>query len=169
MIQAKHRLNDKIRAPKVRLIGANGEQVGIVDIRDAQIAAEAAALDLVEVAPLANPPVCRILDYGKFKYEQQKKDQASRDRHHQVRIKELRLRPTTDENDLNVKLKQARGFLEKKNKVLFKMRFRGRELAHQQLGQELLKRIADALTDVSTIELPPKMEGRQMNMMLNHK
>jgi translation initiation factor IF-3 len=150
----------------VRLIDENGAQVGIVSIRDALSMAEERGLDLVEVAPNAVPPVCRILDYGKFRYEQSKKEREARKNQKQVEVKQIRLEPKTDEHDLEVKAKQARRFLLEGDKVKFNLRFRGREIFHQEIGLEMLERMAEELRDISVVEQRPTMEGRVLTLLL---
>jgi translation initiation factor IF-3 len=153
----------------VRLIGADGEMVGVVGIRDALIAAEEAGLDLVEISPNADPPVCKILDYGKYKYEAQKKAAEARKKQKVIEVKEIKLRPGIDDNDYEVKMRSARRFLEEGDKVKVTMRFRGREMAHQELGMNVLVRVRDELEDLSKVEQMPKLEGRQMIMVLAPK
>lgn len=160
-------MNERIRVPEVRLIGAEGEQIGIVSTDEARDRAREAGLDLVEVAPNARPPVCRLMDFGKFKYEQRKKQQKAKDKQHRVRIKGIRLRPKTDEHDFEVKVEHARRFLEQGNKVQVTLLFRGREMAHIELGRTLLERFGEALKDVSTVERHPKLEGKRMTVLLN--
>ena len=165
---AKHpqepRMNERIRVPEVRLIGEEGEQVGVVPTEQAIIRAQEAGLDLVEVAAEARPPVCRLMDYGKYKYELRKKQQKAREKQHKIRIKGIRLRPKTDEHDFQVKLTRAHRFLEQGNKVQVTLLFRGREMAHIDLGRDLLIRFANDLAEVSTVERYPKMEGRRMTL-----
>lgn len=147
----------------MRLIGANGEQVGIVKLQQALIAAKEAELDLVEIASEAKPPVCKVMDYGKYLFEQSKK---TKKKSKQIQVKEIKLRPGTDIGDYNVKLRKIIDFLGQGNKVKITIRFRGREMAHQQLGREMLERIEHDLADVGSIDQMPKMEGRQMVMMV---
>ncbi|HET8701341.1 MAG TPA: translation initiation factor IF-3 [Nitrococcus sp.] len=163
------RVNREIRVPHVRLINEEGEQVGIVETEDALNSAEEAGLDLVELDGSADPPVCRIMDYGKWKFEQSKKQQAARKKQKQVQIKEVKFRPGTDEGDYQVKLRSLRRFLEEGDKVKVTLRFRGREMAHQELGLELLERVESDLTEFGAIEQRPRMEGRLMVMMLGPK
>ena len=137
--------------------------------REALRVARESQLDLVEVAPNATPPVCRIMDFGKYQYEKSKKEKEGRKKTHTVSVKEIRLRPKTDKHDLETKLKQARKFLEQKNKVKFTVIFRGRELAYKDMGRDLLQRVVEDLTEIGSIEQPAKMEGRRMTMMLNSK
>ncbi|MBO4329197.1 MAG: translation initiation factor IF-3 [Rhodocyclaceae bacterium] len=164
--EKKQRVNDEITAPQVRLLSATGEQLGIVPIAAALEAADEAELDLVEVAPLAEPPVCKIMDYGKFKYQEQKKAHEARLRQKQVQIKEIKLRPGTDENDYQIKMRNLRRFLDDGDKVKVTLRFRGREMAHQEIGLRQLERIRTDLEEAATVEQMPKMEGRQMVMMV---
>ncbi|BAI73111.1 translation initiation factor IF-3 [Azospirillum sp. B510] len=160
------RVNREISARSVRLVGADGEMIGVVSLRDALLAAEDAGLDLVEVAPQAEPPVCKILDYGKFKYEAQKKANEARKKQKIIEVKEIKLRPNIDDNDYDVKMRAARRFLEEGDKVKVTMRFRGREMAHQDLGMNVLVRVRDALDELAKVEQMPKLEGRQMIMVL---
>jgi translation initiation factor IF-3 len=162
----RNRLNDAITAVEVRLIGKDGEQVGIVSIEEAQAAANDAKMDLVEIVPNAEPPVCRVMDYGKFVFEAKKQKQEARKKQKQVQIKEIKFRPGTDIGDYNIKLKSLRKFLEEGNKAKVTMRFRGREHAHRDLGLELLERVENDLADVGQVEQRPMMEGRQMVMVL---
>ncbi len=152
--------------PVVRLIASNGDMLGVVPIREALVAAEEAGLDLVEVSPNAEPPVCKILDYGKYKYEAQKKANEARKKQKIIEVKEIKLRPNIDDNDYNVKMRNARRFLDEGDKVKVTMRFRGREMAHQELGMNLLVRIKDELDGLAKVEQMPKLEGRQMIMVL---
>jgi translation initiation factor IF-3 len=161
-----HRLNEEITVPEIRLIGAEGEQVGVVGIRAALQMAEEAGVDLVEIAPLAQPPVCRIMDYGKFKYQEAKKAHEAKLKQKQVQIKEIKLRPGTDENDYQIKLRNMTRFLEEGDKVKVTLRFRGREMAHQEFGMRQLERIKTDLENVGLVEQMPKMEGRQMIMVI---
>lgn len=140
--------------------------VGVVSLRDALMAAEDAGLDLVEIAPQAEPPVCKILDYGKYKYEAQKKAAEARKKQKIIEVKEIKLRPNIDDNDYDVKMRSARRFLEEGDKVKVTMRFRGREMAHQDLGMNVLVRVRDALDELAKVEQMPKLEGRQMVMVL---
>ena len=143
--------------------------IGVVSIRDAQRAAEEAGLDLVEVSPNAEPPVCKILDFGKFKYESQKKRNEARKKQKIIDVKEIKLRPNIDDNDYQVKLRNARRFIDDGDKVKVTMRFRGRELAHQEIGMNVLMRVRDELEEATKVEQMPKMEGRQMIMVLSPK
>jgi len=162
-------LNEDITAREVRLIGAEGEQVGIVPIEEALRTAEDAELDLVEIAPTAEPPVCRIMDYGKFKFEESKKQQAARKKQKQIQVKEVKFRPGTDEGDYRVKLRNLVRFLNEGDKAKVTLRFRGREMAHQELGRQLLERVEKDLEEYGTVEQFPRMEGRQMVMVLSPK
>jgi translation initiation factor IF-3 len=162
-------VNREIDVPKVRLIDAEGEMRGVVTLRDALVAAEEAGLDLVEVSPNAEPPVCKILDFGKFKYSAQKKKNEARKKQKVIDIKEIKLRPNIDDNDYNVKMRNARRFIEEGDKVKVTMRFRGREMAHQEIGMNVLVRVRDELDPMAKVEQMPKMEGRQMIMVLAPK
>ena len=153
----------------MRVIGADGEQVGVLERDEALAMAEEAGLDLVEIQPTAEPPVCRIMDFGKFKFEQQKKANAARKKSKQVEIKELKFRPTTDVGDYNIKLRNLQRFIEEGDKVKVNIRFRGREMRHQELGMEMAKRIEADLGDTVIIESRPRFEGRQMIMMVAPK
>jgi translation initiation factor IF-3 len=152
--------------PEVRLIGAQGDQLGIVPITEALRIAQEAQTDLVEVAPQADPPVCRLMDYGKFLYEQSKKERESRKSQKQTEIKEIRLRPKTGEHDIAFKLRDARRFLQRGAKVKVRIRFRGREITHPELGRALLNRVAEELSDVAVVEQAGRMEGHTMLMVL---
>ncbi|HHH36141.1 MAG TPA: translation initiation factor IF-3 [Gammaproteobacteria bacterium] len=159
------RLNDAITAPQVRLIGTDGEQVGVVPLEEAQRYAEEAELDLVEIVPNAEPPVCRVMDYGKYLFEENKKRHAARKKQKQIQVKEVKFRPGTDEGDYQVKLRNIIRFLSAGDKAKVTLRFRGREMAHQDLGRRLLQRIEEDLKEYGTVEQYPKMEGRQMVMV----
>jgi len=161
-----HRLNNEIAVPEVRLIDADGEQAGVVNTRAALQMAEEAGLDLVEIAPTAEPPVCRIMDYGKFKYQESKKAHEAKLKQKQVQVKEIKLRPGTDENDYQIKLRNMIKFLDEGDKVKVTLRFRGREMAHQEFGMRQLERIKTDLDEVGAVEQMPKMEGRQMIMII---
>ncbi len=160
------RVNEAIRAPEIRVIDQDGEMLGVMSPQDAMNKAQAAGMDLVEVSPNATPPVCKILDYGKYKYEQQKKAAEARKKQKVIDVKELKIRPGIEEHDFQVKLKQARKFLDNGDKVKFTLRFRGREMAHIDLGRSVLERYADELKDISRFDQAPKMEGRLMMMLL---
>ena len=163
------RLNEQITAPKVRLVGAEGEQIGIVAVAEALRLSEEAELDLVEIAPMAEPPVCRIMDYGKFKYAESKKQHEAKLKQKQIQIKEVKFRPSTDEGDYNIKLRNLIRFLGEGDKTKITLRFRGREIAHQELGMRLMDRVRTDLDEHGMVEQFPKMEGRQMVMVLAPK
>ena len=160
------RVNDKIRGSDIRLIGADGENVGVVSPERAMEMADEAGLDLVEISPNANPPVCKIMDFGKFKYETQKREAEARKKQKIIEIKEVKFRPNTDTNDYDVKMRNVFKFLENGDKVKITLRFRGREMAHQNLGRELLERVAEDTKEAGRVENFPKMEGRQMVMLI---
>jgi len=160
------RVNDKIRAPEVRLIGPEGENVGVVTPQRGRELADAVGLDLVEISPNATPPVCKIMDFGKFKYEQQKRESEARKKQKVIEVKEVKFRPNTDTHDYGVKMRNVVKFLENGDKVKVTLRFRGREMAHQNLGRELLERVAEDVKEIGKVENMPKMEGRQMIMMI---
>jgi translation initiation factor IF-3 len=153
----------------VRLIGVNGEQVGVVTLADANVLAEEAGVDLVEIAPTAQPPVCRLMDYGKFRYQESKKKHDAKLKQKQVQIKEIKFRPNTDEGDYNIKLRNLINFLNDGDKVKVTLRFRGREMAHQEFGMRLLERVKNDLESCAVVEQFPKMEGRQMVMVLSSR
>jgi translation initiation factor IF-3 len=159
-------VNRQIRISPVRVISPDGEQLGILPIERALEIAEEMGLDLVEVAPLARPPVCRIMDYGKFKYEEQRQAREARKRQHHVQIKEVKMRPGIEEHDFEFKMRHARRFLEEGNKVKLTMMFRGRQMAHPEFGRQVLDRVSGQLADVSKVESHPSMEGRAMIMVL---
>ncbi|WP_242494105.1 translation initiation factor IF-3 [Salipiger sp. IMCC34102] len=160
------RINDRIRGTDVRLIGAEGENVGVVSPERALVMAQDAGLDLVEISPNAKPPVCKIMDFGKFKYETQKKEAEARKKQKTIEIKEIKFRPNTDDHDYGVKMKNVYKFLENGDKVKITLRFRGREMAHQELGRQLLERVAADTKEHGKVENFPKMEGRQMVMLI---
>ncbi len=162
-------MNEEIRVPQVRLIDENGEMLGVMSARDAQSRAYAVGLDLVEISPTAQPPVCKILDFGKFKYEQQKKRNEAKKRQKLVEIKEVKVRPNIDENDYQVKMRAMRSFIEEGDKVKVTLRFRGREMAHQDIGARVLERIRTDLEAETKVEQMPRMEMRQMVMVLSPK
>lgn len=162
-------INENITAREVRLIGADGEQIGIVSIQEAMAAAEEAKLDLVEISPDAEPPVCRVMDYGKHIFEKKKQQAAARKNQKQIQIKEIKFRPGTEEGDYQVKLRNLIRFLSDGDKAKVSLRFRGREMAHQELGMELLKRVEADLAEYGTVEQHPKMEGRQLMMVIAPK
>lgn len=164
------RINGAINVPEVRLIiDETGEQLGVVSIRDALAKAEALELDLVEISPNANPPVCKVMDFGKFKYYEQKKAHAAKQKQKQVQVKEIKLRPVTDDHDYNIKLRNAKRFLEDGDKVKFIVQFRGREMAHQELGLRYLERAEQDLLDLVVVESKPKVEGRNAIMIVAPK
>lgn len=165
-MQAGPRVDEQIRVPEVRVIDENGEQVGVLPTSEALEMAHAKELNLVEVAPNAVPPVCRILDYGKFKYEEEKKERAAKKHQHTSELKELRLRPRTDEHDLQVRARAARRFLEEGHKVRLVVRFRGRESTHPEVARAQINAIAESLTDIAVVERAPEMEGRGMYAIL---
>ncbi len=160
------RVNDRIRATEIRLIGADGENVGLVSPERGMELAEEAGLDLVEISPNATPPVCKIMDFGKFKYEQQKRESEARKKQKIIEVKEIKFRPNTDTHDYDVKMRNVVKFLENGDKVKITLRFRGREMAHQNLGRDLLERVAADVEEIGKVENMPKMEGRQMVMMI---
>jgi translation initiation factor IF-3 len=160
------RVNTDISAPNVRVVDEKGEQLGVISVSKALELAEAAALDLVEVAPGADPPVCKILDYGKFKYEAQKKKNEARKKQKIIDVKEIKMRPGIDDHDYQVKMRNMRRFLEDGDKVKVTIRFRGREMAHQNLGMKVLDRVREELDELSKVEQYPKIEGRQMVMVI---
>ncbi len=165
----KNRLNDEITSPTVRLIAEDGEQIGVVSLAEALSTAEKASLDLVEIQPNAEPPVCRIMDFGKFVFEQKKQKQQAKKKQKQVQIKEIKFRPGTGEGDYQVKLRNLIRFLNEGDKTKITMRFRGREHTHRELGLELLKRVEADLAEYGVVEQEPQMEGRQMVMVLGPK
>lgn len=159
-------VNEKIRAKELRLIGQNGDQIGVKSKREALEMAERVELDLVVVAPNAKPPVARIMDYGKYKFEQQKKEKEMKKKQKVINVKEIRLSPTIEEHDFQTKLKNGRKFLTKGDKCKVSIRFRGRAITHKEIGQRVLEKFADECKDIATVEQKPKMEGRQMFIML---
>ncbi|HHJ80620.1 MAG TPA: translation initiation factor IF-3 [Candidatus Tenderia electrophaga] len=167
--EKKARINGEISVPKVRLIDQEGEMIGVVSISTAQQHAMDAEMDLVEVSPNADPPVCRVMDYGKFVFEENKKRQAAKKKQKHIQVKEVKFRPGTDEGDYQIKLRNLIRFLSDGDKAKVTLRFRGREMAHQELGMKLLKRVQADLIDVGQVEQFPKMEGRQMVMVLAPK
>ena len=162
-------INEQIRDKEVRVISNDGEQLGIMSSREALALAEEAGLDLVKIAPTAKPPVCKIVDYGKYKYDQMRKEKEAKKKQHTVEIKEIRLSPNIDTNDLNTKTNSARKFLSKGDRVKITLRFRGREMAHMASSKHILDDFAAALEDVATVEKAPKVEGRSMTMFLAGK
>jgi len=165
----RHRRNQEIRVPQVRVINAEGLQVGILSRDEALGLAEAAGLDLVEIQPLAEPPVCRIMDFGKFRFDQQKKSQAAKKKQRQIEIKEVKFRPTTDIGDYQIKLRNILRFLTDGDKVKVTIRFRGRELSHKELGFELAQKVQQDVAELAVVEQFPRLEGRQMVMLIAPK
>ncbi|MEE8238302.1 MAG: translation initiation factor IF-3 [Gammaproteobacteria bacterium] len=170
MARAKRvRRNDEITTPDVRVIGANGEQVGVMPIGEALEQAQTAGMDLVEVSPNSEPPVCRVMDYGKFVFEQNKKAQSARRKQKQIHVKEIKFRPGTDEADYQIKLRNLIKFLTSGDKTKVTLRFRGREMAHQEVGAALLQRVREDLEEYGTVEQFPQLEGRQIIMVIAPK
>lgn len=162
-------INEQIRDREVRLIGADGEQLGIVSSREAQKIADEAGLDLVKIAPNAKPPVCKVIDYGKYRYEQARKEKDAKKKQKTVELKEIRLSPNIEANDLNTKMNAAKKFLAKGNKVKITLRFRGREMAHVDSSKHILEDFAEKLSDIAVVDKAPKLEGRSMTMFLTEK
>lgn len=162
-------INEQIRDKEVRLIGPDGEQLGIVSSKEAQKIADEAGLDLVKIAPNAKPPVCKVIDYGKYRYELARKEKEAKKKQKTVELKEIRLTPNIEENDLNTKINAAKKFLEKGNKVKITLRFRGREMAHMNSSKHILDDFAESLSDVAVVEKAPKVEGRSIGMVLAEK
>lgn len=160
------KVNREIRAPKVRVIGQTGEQVGIISLHEALAMAEDAGLDLVEIVPGSTPPVCKIINFGKFRYDQTKREKESKKSQHQIKVKEIKVKPNIDDHDLEVKMKHIREFIAKGNKVKVTCMFRGREMMHSQRGEELVKKICDDLEDIATPESPPKLFGKTLIAVL---
>ena len=164
-----HQLNEEIRDKEIRLIGDTGEQLGIMSAAEALNIAEERGLDLVKISPQAQPPVCKLMNYGKFKFEQSKREKEARKNQHVVEIKEIRMSPGIDVGDFNTKLKNAQKFLADGNRVKVSVRFRGREMAHTEIGRDLLTKFAEQCAEVATMDKAPKMEGRSMTMFLSPK
>ena len=162
----QHRINGEINAREVRLIGTDGEIIGVMSGREAMKLAEDADTDLVEISPNATPPVCRLMDYGKFKFQEQKKAAEARAKQKVIQVKEIKFRPGTDENDYQVKMRNIKRFIEDGDKVKITLRFRGREMAHQEIGMRQLERVRDEMGELIQVESMPKLEGRQMVMMI---
>ena len=162
-------INEQIRDKEVRLVGADGEQLGIVSSKEAQRIADEAGLDLVKIAPNAKPPVCKGIDYGKYRYEQARKEKDAKKKQKTVELKEIRLSPNIEANDLNTKVNAAKKFLAKGNKVKITLRFRGREMAHMNSSKHILDDFAESLADVAVVEKAPKIEGRSIGMVLAEK
>jgi translation initiation factor IF-3 len=160
------KINREIRAPKVRVIDSEGAQIGILAITEALAKAEQDGLDLVEISPAAEPPVCKIIDYGKFRYQQTKKEKEQKKTQHQIKVKEIKIKPNTSEHDLTTKIKHAREFITKGNKVKLTCMFRGREMAHPEFGKKVISRICDDLADIATPEAPAKLFGRNLMIIL---
>jgi translation initiation factor IF-3 len=163
------RINHQISAASIRLVDHNGNMVGVVTVNEGLRMADQVGLDLVEISPNAAPPVCKILDYGKYRYELQKKAHEARKKQKVIQIKEIKLRPTIDKHDLEIKIRNVMGFLEEGDKVRITLRFRGREMDHQELGMRVLERVQEALKDAAKIEAPPRIEGKQISMMVGPK
>ena len=164
-----HQLNEEIRDREIRLIGAGGEQLGILSAAQALAIADEQGLDLVKISPQANPPVCKLMDYGKFRFEQNKREKEARRNQHVVEIKEVRMSPGIDVGDFNTKLKNVMKFLSEGNRVKVSVRFRGREMAHTEIGRELLLRFAERTSELANLEKDPKLEGRSMSIFLAPK
>ncbi|MBQ0718879.1 MAG: translation initiation factor IF-3 [Gammaproteobacteria bacterium] len=165
----RSKLNDEIEAPELRLVGAEGEQIGVVSLEEAKRLAAEKSLDLVEIAPDGQPPVCKLMDYGKHVFEAKKQQAAQRKKQKQTQIKEMKFRPGTDSGDYDIKMRNLVRFLENGDKAKITLRFRGREMAHQELGMEMLKRIEKDLEELGNVEQFPKMEGRQLTMVIAPK
>ena len=163
------RINEEIHAPQVRVINTEGEQVGIISVEEALRLADEAGVDLVEISPNADPPVCRLMDYGKYRYQDSKKKAVAKKKQKQMQVKEIKFRPGTDTGDYEVKIRNLIKFLQNGDKAKVTLRFRGREMAHQELGRDLLVRVEEDLKDFGTVEQYPKMEGRQMVMVITPK
>jgi len=164
--EAEHRINRAVRAPKVRVIDSEGKQLGVMTSFDAIKLAEQAKLDLVEISPNAHPPVCKIIDYGKFRYSQAKRDKEQKKLQHHTKVKEVKLKPNIDEHDLQVKVRRARDFLDKGDKVRLTCQFRGREMAHQDIGMRLLERFCEEVSDLGQREAPLKQMGRMLSTVI---
>ncbi|PCI74907.1 translation initiation factor IF-3 [Candidatus Aerophobetes bacterium] len=160
------RINEQIRARQVRLIGKDGSQVGVVDLSRAKMIADADGLDLVEISPNAEPPVCKVIDYGKYRYQLTKREKENKKNQHISKLKEIKVKPNIDSHDLGFKVKNARGFLEKGNKVKVSCFFRGREMIHTEIGRKVVAEFAEQLKDVAQVEMPMKMMGRNLHMVL---
>ena len=167
--KVQHQLNEEINDKEIRLIGENGEQLGIVSGEEALHIAEEQGLDLVKISPQATPPVCKLMNYGKYKFEQSKREKEARKNQHVVEIKEIRMSPGIDVKDFNVKLRNAQKFLAEGNRVKVTVRFRGREMAHTNIGEELLKKFAESCAEIASMDRKPKLEGRHMTILLSPK
>ena len=164
-----HQINEDIRDKEVRLISSDGQQLGIMSSRDALAVAAKAGLDLVKISPKATPPVCKVMDYGKYRFEQSKREKEAKKNQHVVEIKEIRMSPSIDVGDLNTKLRNANKFLAAGNRVKVTVRFRGREMAHTNIGEELLKKFAESCAEIASLDRKPKLEGRHMTILLSPK
>jgi translation initiation factor IF-3 len=167
--QPEARVNDRIRVPQVRVIGDDGQQVGVLAVREALALAQSKGLDLVEVSPTARPPVCRIMDYGKFKYEQNLRARKAKKKQHQMQLKEIKMRPKIDDHDYMFKMRHARDFLSERDKVKFTITFRGREIAHTEIGHQLMRRILAEIHDIALVEAPPRQEGKSLSAVVMPK
>ena len=167
--QPETRVNERIRVPQVRVIGDDGSQLGVLPVREALTLAQSKGLDLVEVSPTARPPVCRIMDYGKFKYEQNLRARKAKKKQHHTHLKEIKMRPKIDDHDYDFKMRHARDFLGERDKVKFTITFRGREMAHTEIGHELMRKILAELADVAIVESFPRQEGRSINAVVMAK
>ncbi len=163
------RVNSEIRSDSIRLVDQNGNMIGVVQVAEGLRMAEAAGLDLVEISPTAKPPVCKVLDYGKYKYEAQKKAHDARKKQKVIQIKEIKLRPTIDKHDLDIKIRNVLGFLDEGDKVRITLRFRGREMDHSEIGMKILEKVQEALKDQAKIENSPRIEGKQIVMLVGPK
>ena len=164
-----HQINEEIHDKEVRLIGDDGSQLGIMSAAEALNIAVESGLDLVKIAPGSNPPVCKVMDYGKYRFEQSKREKEARKNQHVIEIKEIRMSPSIGSNDFNVKLKNGQKFLREGNRLKVAVRFRGREMAHTEIGEELLKKFADECAEIATVDKNPKLDGRHMSMFLSPK
>jgi translation initiation factor IF-3 len=162
-------VNERIRVPQVRVIGDDGQQIGVLTVREALDMARSKNLDLVEVSPTARPPVCRIMDYGKFKYEQNLRARKAKKKQHQTQLKEIKMRPKIDDHDYDFKMRHARTFLGERDKVKFTITFRGREMAHMEIGHKLVQRILGELADIALVEASPRTEGRSITTVVMPK
>ncbi len=167
--QPEVRVNERIRVPQVRVIGEDGSQIGVLPVREALALAQSKSLDLVEVAPMSRPPVCRIMDYGKFKYEMNRRARKAKKKQHQMQLKEVKMRPKIEGHDYDFKIQHAREFLMERDKVKLTVTFRGREIAHQELGHKIIQRAIADLAELSTVESPPRSEGRTLTAVLMPK
>ncbi|UCE08664.1 MAG: translation initiation factor IF-3 [bacterium] len=163
------RVNEQIKSPRVRVIGTDGNQIGIVKIAEANRLAMEAGLDLVEIVPTADPPVCKIIDYGKYKYELSKKEKIQKKKQHVIHVKEIRLSPKIEQHDIDFKIKHARKFIEQGDKVRFNILFKGRQIAHKEFGDQLIEKVIEELSDIAKVESEPRIEGRNMVTVLIKK